>query len=251
MDKDLIKINGKVRRIIEKEFEIDEDKKSLVCIKEFKLSNSGKLESIKANYIEKYKSLNYEQQYFYDVFENLIGVNTYKPYSEYSKSTVTRFEYDLINKRIITSKTELNGEFRSKTDFEYNSNNQKIKESIYGKRTYIELLYEYNDKNEVIQMKYSDGSKELYEYDTFGNQITIEEYYNDGRFKQVKRFEYNKYRDKIKELESLCDGLVFKYEYDSQNNWVKQYNYYIPRETLGYENITILSGELERTIECF
>jgi hypothetical protein len=192
-------------------------------------------------YIDKRKYTYNEQRIIiseigYDTKENIIyslkGIYdaekmTVKSIIIYSKdySVQTIDYYDNSNSKIKIDWYREDGELSSRTIFKYDKKGNVIEENIYTAdgKLYAKSQNIFNKdgyKIEKIYSRKSEQRNDYFKYDDFGN--IIEEYSN--------------------KLGILVHKYIYKYKYDSQNNWI--------------ERVCYLNGELpvdftERNIEYF
>lgn len=165
-------------------------------------------------YLTKVRSINATTYYTYDNKHNLIKQST--TYDNSVKTTFIKFEYDDNNnliKQIVFSQTE-NIEIYS---FEYDKSNNKIKEICPGGNFWQE--YEYDDNNNMIKEIVHEAGKQikifLYEYDKLGNNI--KKIFEDG---SMDKYEYDDHNNII--LKDTCLGIEkIKHYYDKNNVLIK------------------------------
>ena len=163
-----------------------------------------------------------------------------------------------------------NGELESYYEYEYDSQGNKIKQSLYSANdilfSYIEyeydsqgnltkeschemgVFYAYNEyeydtqgnRTKLSQYTYGElSSYSEFEYDTQGN-LTKRNYYNkNGEFYAYNEYEYDTQGNLTKES-VYRDGVLsepryqYKYEYDSQGNQTKEGHYRANGELFRY-----------------
>lgn len=85
--------------------------------------------------------------------------------------TLKKIEYDYENSNLIKEITLQNGEIVSTTMYEYNSDNQKIKEVTDKYRRKIAKTFIYNDLDQLIEIEYT-----ISDYDTNGVLVDTSKY---------------------------------------------------------------------------
>ena len=89
-----------------------------------------------------------------------------------------------------------------------------VPESEY---TFLYNKYEYDDRNNLISEKHTDGYSMVYEYDDRNNKIAATRISETG-YKIT--YEYDERNNKISETQS--NGRKYLYEYDDQNNVISK-----------------------------
>jgi len=143
--------------------------------------------------------------------------------------TILRYVYNKINQ--IVEERDSNGYYRifkydyknylsQKEELSYRDSLLKITHYFYdnsGNLTSIITKSNSNDTISTALYKYNE-LKQVVERESRGEPINCA-----GRYKW--NIKYNEYGDKIEE--KTHDLMVhYKYEYDSNNNWIKQYSFY-------------------------
>jgi hypothetical protein len=168
----------------------------------------------------------------------------------------SRVEYQYKNGNLVLEKKINNGELYSETTFEYNLNNQLLKEIYDMILDKHEKIYIYNEANQLVKIKnttihyHSDGQIETqsesevtfeyennllvkettywggavtYEYDNNGRVITKIDYTKMGEKHHITHYEYTDNLKTEEWTETNLENIIYrhKFQYDSKNRLIK------------------------------
>ncbi len=125
----------------------------------------------------------------------------------------------------------------------YNSNGNKIEETIYNKNdgtVFSKTAYRYDLDGNLIEEATTKGdakTKTIYRYDSAGNEKEMVSYKQDGTVDRKGIYVYDGDNNLVESLGYLSDGRLFSkelYAYDSNGNVIEQKNS-ISRYTYAYD----------------
>jgi hypothetical protein len=181
------------------------------------------------------KNRNDKQIFVYDINNRIIEESIF---FEGSFSKKYAFKYDLAGNKIEEKFSNANGDYDKETTlYQYNSKGKIISSSNFNYEGDLneKLIYKYDIYNRLVEKFNENGNRtknyEIYKYDNFGNIIekkvinflrdeTIENF--DSRGNLLEKIYINKKYNFDKKDYSDSENTHYKYEYDSNSNWVKR-----------------------------
>ncbi len=167
--------------------------------------------------------------------------------------TNAKYKYDNIGNLIQIDEYNYEGTISQKTIFLYNSQNNKIKSTIYlpHKKIFSKEVWEYDSKNNISEYIITGkdisylSTRRLYKYNEINKQCEVDEYNKDGTFWIRTLKKYNSNGDIIEEAAYFDNNYLRNkrvYNYGNQSTEIA--------DTL-YSNNGVNFGKYHYTYEAF
>jgi hypothetical protein len=166
---------------------------------------------IKNNRVRSIKEISLEMGKGQIVSSELIGYKIfnidYQLVEEYSKTYPFKYKYEYNSNGLLINKIKLdnkNDKSERVWEYEYDNDKRLVKEVSYwiGFKGKHPILYEYNEKNQLVSINYFNNKKEIYESET-------QKFYDSGElYERTHEEKYNKSAFKLERFDK-CGNLIY------------------------------------------